>query len=53
MRVTDKSKPIILSASTVTIFKAAVTAIKFLDSFGIFEMNSNEKNVRDRANMSL
>jgi hypothetical protein len=53
MRDMDKSKPIILSARTDIILRVAVTAINFLDIFGIFEMNSKEKNVRVSANMSL
>lgn len=48
-----KRKPIILSASTEKILNDVITAIIFLDKFGILEIYDKQKNVRVNASMSL
>jgi hypothetical protein len=53
MRLNDKRKPIILSASTAKILTGTISAIIFLDKFGILEMYDKQKKVRVIANMSL
>jgi hypothetical protein len=48
-----KRKPIILSASIEKILNDVITAIIFLDKFGILEIYDKQKNVKVNASMSL